>query len=321
MTFSLPTYGIGAAGLGNLYQAVSGDDAHATLDAIRATGFDYLDTAPHYGHGLSEQRLGAYFRQSGWVPHVTTKVGRVLKPVQGDMPDFGFVDPAPFVPTFDYSADGIIESFTGSQERLGVEAVNALLLHDIGKLTHGDDHPHVLAQALGESFPAMEALKTAGKTSAIGMGVNEVAMCEEVLSHRKLDCILLAGRYTLLEHADTLRFLNNCADAGVRIIIGGAFNSGLLAGNSKYDYGDAPAWAIERTAALREVCIAHNVSLQAAALQFCSAHPAVISVIPGVQQVSHVTDARRWIDETIPPALWADLKERGLINQDAPTPS
>lgn len=320
MTFELATYGIGAAGLGNLYQAISDDDARTTLDQIRAAGFDYLDTAPHYGHGLSEQRLGDCFRQSGWTPHLTTKVGRVLKPVQGDMPDFGFVDPAPFVPVFDYSGEGIEASFASSQERLGVERVDALLLHDIGQLTHGGDHPRVLAQALAESFPAMESLKAAGKTQAIGMGVNEVVICEEVLSHRKLDVILLAGRYTLLEHADTLGFLDDCHKEGVRLIIGGAFNSGLLAGNAKYDYGDAPDWAVEKAKALTDVCAKHGVSLPAAALQFCAAHPAVISVIPGVQQPSHVTDARRWIDEAIPTALWDDLKEQGLIAQGAPTP-
>ncbi len=321
MGLTLPTYGIGAAGLGNLYQAISDEDARATLDHIRAAGFDYLDTAPHYGHGLSEQRLGDYFKQSGWRPHITTKVGRVLKPVQGDMPDFGFVNPAPFVPTFDYSGEGIEASFKSSQGRLGVESVDALLLHDIGRLTHGDDHPRVLAQALAEAFPAMEGLKASGKTQAIGMGVNEVAICEEVLSHRKLDVILLAGRYTLLEHADTLGFLDNCHKESVRLIIGGAFNSGLLAGANKYDYGDAPDWAINKTKALNAVCAKHSVSLPAAALQFCAAHPAVISVIPGVQQPSHVTDAKKWVDEKIPAALWDELKENSLIDGEAPIPS
>lgn len=321
MALNLPTYGIGAAGLGNLYQAISDEAAADTLHALQGAGFDYLDTAPHYGHGLSEQRLGNYFRQTGWTPHITTKVGRVLKPVSGDMPDFGFVNPAPFVPTFNYSAKGIEDSFNSSQERLGVNQVDALLLHDIGKLTHGADHQRVFDQALAESFPAMDALKSTGKCDAIGMGVNEVAICRDVLSHRKIDCILLAGRYTLLEHQDTLSFLDECAESGVRIIIGGAFNSGLLAGTTKYDYGEVPEWAAIRTSQLHDLCDLHNVPLPAAALQFCAAHPAVQSVVPGVQQVSHVTDARHWIDEKIPAAFWDDLKERNLIAREAPTPS
>ncbi|MEN8723180.1 MAG: aldo/keto reductase [Alphaproteobacteria bacterium] len=326
MAFTLPPYGIGAAGLGNLYRPIPDADVTATLAAARDSGFTYLDTAPFYGHGLSELRLGTFMRETGWRPQLSTKVGRVLTPVGNrPMPDNGFANPAPFIPSFDYSAKGIETSFAGSQDRLGVEAVETLLLHDVGQLTHGDAHGAMLAQALDEALPAMDALKAAGKTKAVGLGVNEIPVCEEILSHRPLDCILLAGRYTLLEHDTSLPFLNDCHKAGTRIIVGGAFNSGLLATPdikaAKYDYGDAPDWAVAHAIALRKVCAAHDVSLQAAALQFCAAHPAVASVIPGVQHVSHVTDARVWIDETIPAALWTDLKERGLINKDAPTPS
>ena len=321
---TLPTFGLGLAGVGNLYQAISDEEAMATLKAGQGAGFGYVDTAPYYGHGLSEQRLGDFLRASDWQPAISTKVGRVLTPVTGDMPDFGFADPAPFLPSFDYSGEGVEQSFASSQQRLGVETVDALLLHDIGKLTHGNDHDRVLDQALGEALPAMDDLKAAGKTKAIGLGVNEIEVCEQVLGHRKLDVILLAGRYTLLEHENSLGFLSDCHKAGVKIIIGGAFNSGLLTGDpgsAHYDYGDAPAWAIDRTKALSAVCDNHNVSLASAALRFCAAHPAVLSVIPGVQQTSHVTDLSRWLKEDIPDALWSDMKEQGLIIADCPMPT
>mgnify|MGYP000504155303 CR=1 FL=1 len=322
---TLPPYGLGMAGLGNLYQALSEAVVRETLQQAEGLGFSYVDTAPFYGHGLSEKRIGAYLRETKWTPQISTKVGRVLDPVgDGPMPDNGFAEPAPYVPRFDYSAAGIEASFQGSRDRLGVERVDVVLLHDIGRLTHGDAHSRVMDQALDEALPAMDAIKARGQAGGIGLGVNEKEVCEEVLAHRSLDFILLAGRYTLYEHEATLGFLDSCLAAGVKIIAGGAFNSGLLAGApgkaAKYDYVDAPQAALDRVADLRAVCERHGVSLQAAALQFCAAHPAIVSVIPGVQSPAHVDDARRFIDETIPPALWAELKERGLIARDCPTP-
>mgnify|MGYP001948910577 CR=1 FL=1 len=322
---TLPQFGLGTAGLGNLYEAVSDIEAGAALASARALGFSYLDTAPFYGHGLSEQRLGRYLQSANWQPQLSTKVGRVLDPVgEGALPDHGFADPAPFAPHFDYSAAGVERSFGESCERLGVGRDDILLLHDIGRLTHGADHPRILSQALNEALPAMAAIKARGGARAIGLGVNEWQVCEEVLAHQPLDVILLAGRYTLFEHEDTLGFLNDCAQAGVGVIAGGAFNSGLLASpegqSAKYDYVDAPQSALERVAALRAVCTRHGVSLPAAALHFCTAHPAIWSVIPGVQNAAHVTDAKGFIDEEIPAALWAELKERGLIAAACPVP-
>lgn len=321
----LPTFGLGAAGLGNLYTAVSDNDAQATLIAAQSANLNYVDTAPFYGHGLSEQRIGAHIWASGITPHLSTKVGRRLEPAGNrSIPDNGFDSPAPFIPVFDYSANGIRASFEDSQSRLGVQSVDVLLLHDIGEVTHGAAHQKVLAQALEESLPEMAAMKWEGKTKAIGLGVNEIDVCRDVLEHFDLDVLLIAGRYTLLEHASSLAFLDECHRAGIGVIIGGAFNSGLLAASagepSRYDYSAAPNWAVNRAAELREVCETFGTSLPAAALHFCSAHPAVISVIPGAKSADQVRQIAGWIEGDIDPGLWAALKDKGLLSRDAPVP-
>ena len=323
--FSLPDFGLGAAGLGNLYTAVSDADASRTLAAAQAAGLTYIDTAPFYGHGLSEQRVGAHRWAEDARPSLSTKVGRRLEPANGrPIPDNGFATPAPFVPVFDYSAHGIRAAFEGSQARLGVASVDALLLHDIGEMTHGAAHPQILAQALEEALPEMAAMKWEGLTRAIGLGVNEINVCRDVLDHFDLDVLLLAGRYTLLEHTASLGFLDECHRAGIKVIIGGAFNSGLLAaapGDAlHYNYAAAPGWAVERANTLRNVCEAFGASLPAAALHFCKAHPAVISVIPGAQSARQVNEIAGWIAEEINPDLWTALKDRGLIAAEAPVP-
>lgn len=323
--FSLPDFGLGAAGLGNLYTAVSDADASRTLAAAQTAGLTYIDTAPFYGHGLSEQRVGAHRWAEDARPSLSTKVGRRLEPANGrPIPDNGFATPAPFVPVFDYSAHGIRAAFEGSQARLGVASVDALLLHDIGEMTHGAAHPQILAQALEEALPEMAAMKWEGLTRAIGLGVNEINVCRDVLDHFDLDVLLLAGRYTLLEHTASLGFLDECHRAGIKVIIGGAFNSGLLAaapGDAlHYNYAAAPGWAVERANTLRNVCEAFGASLPAAALHFCKAHPAVISVIPGAQSARQVNEIAGWIAEEINPDLWTALKDRGLIAAEAPVP-
>lgn len=321
-----PAYGLGAAGLGNLFKAITQSEAAATLEAARSVPWDLIDTAPHYGHGLSEQRIGAFLASSGWRPKLSTKVGRRLRPVgDGAIPDFGFVSPAPFAPEFDYTGSGIRAAFAGSRQRLGVETVDTLLLHDIGEMVHGAAHGKTLTQALNEALPEMAAMKAEGKTGRVGLGVNEVRVCQEVLERVHLDVVLLAGRYTLLEHEASLSFLNECNRSGVRVIIGGAFNSGLLASPAgetlNYDYAKAPAWAVDRTRALRDVCGQYDVPLPAAALQFCRAHPAVESVLPGAQTPAQVRQIAAWAQHDIPAELWAELKTRGLVSRDAPVPA
>ncbi|MFN3609256.1 MAG: aldo/keto reductase [Hyphomonas sp.] len=321
----LPKFGLGAAGIGNLYTELTDEAAHSTLSAAHDAGLGYVDTAPFYGHGLSEQRIGKHMWATGQRPVLSTKVGRRLEPAgNGSIPDHGFASPAPFIPVFDYSADGIRASFEGSVSRLGVQAVDILLLHDIGEMTHGSAHRKVLALALEESLPEMAALKFEGRTKWIGLGVNELDVCRDVLEHFDLDVLLIAGRYTLLEHASSVEFLDECHRAGVRVILGGAFNSGLLAAGpgdpQHYDYAAAPDWAVRRAAELREICEAFGTSLPAAALRFCAAHPAVVSVIPGARSADQVRQIADWINVEIDPVLWTVLKDKGLISRDAPVP-
>lgn len=323
---TLPEYGLGAAGLGNLYTAISDEDARETLLAAQQANLHFIDTAPFYGHGLSECRVGRHLSETWKRPLLSTKVGRRLEPAGNrKIPENGFAKPAPYIPYFDYSAAGIRQSFDDSRMRLGVESVEVLLLHDIGHATHGSDHEAVLKLALEEALPEMDALKWEGRTRWIGLGVNEIDVCRDVLDHVDLDVLLIAGRYTLLEHAASLPFLDECHRAGVRVIIGGAFNSGLLAASPgaplNYNYSTAPDWAIARTNALRESCDRHGTSLAAAALQFCKSHPAVISVIPGAQSAHQVAQIAEWVSEEIDPALWQLMKERGLVEAEAPVPS
>lgn len=325
-TGKLPRLGLGAAGLGNLYSEISEAEAMDTLLATRDAGLDLIDTSPFYGHGLSERRIGDCLTQTGWRPALSTKVGRVLEPA-GDspVPDNGFASPAPFIPRFDYSAGGIRRAFAGSKARLGVEGVDTLLLHDIGRMTHGDAHEHVLSQALQEALPEMAAMKAEGLTDRIGLGVNEVEACQEVIDLFDLDILLIAGRYTLLEHEASLVFLDTCHERGIQVMIGGAFNSGLLAAApdqpTHYNYDTAPDWAIERTSRLRQACARFDVPLPAAALKFCAAHPAVATVLAGGRTSDEVRQIARWTQTSIDPDLWAALQGDGLISDNAPVPA
>lgn len=322
----LPRFGLGAAGLGNLYSEVSEVEALDALLAARDAGLNLIDTSPFYGHGLSEQRIGDCLSQVSWRPAISTKVGRVLDPA-GDaaVPDNGFASPAPFIPRFDYSASGIRQAFEGSKARLGVDTVDTLLLHDIGRLTHGDAHEKILSQALKEALPEMARMKAEGLTSRIGLGVNEIEVCQEVIDQFDLDIILLAGRYTLLEHEASLSFLDSCHERGIDVMIGGAFNSGLLVSAEnqplRYDYDTAPEWAVEKAARLREVCDRFDVPLAAAALQFCAAHPAVSTVLAGARARIEVRQISDWTDTKIDPDLWEALRDSGLISGNAPVPA
>ncbi len=321
----LPAYGLGAAGLGNLYTEISDQVAQQALQAAYDNGLTYIDTAPFYGHGLSERRVGDFLAASGSRPALSTKVGRRLVPADGrPVPDNGFAAPAPFIPEFDYSAAGIRAAFDGSRQRLGVDAVDVLLLHDIGQMTHGAAHTKVLEQALHESIPEMAALKAEGRTTWIGLGVNEIEVCRQVLEHADIDVLLIAGRYTLLEHETSASFLDECHSRGVKAIIGGAFNSGLLVSSEsetvRYNYAEAPLWAIERTAMLRAACKSFEAELPAVALQFCKAHPAVVSVVPGARTREQVQQVIRWTQSKIDPGLWPALKALGLISRNAAVP-
>lgn len=320
--------GLGGAGLGNLYRAVSEADAEATVHAALAQGFGLIDTAPYYGHGLSEMRIGrALGAWRGARPVLSSKVGRVLEPLAAgeSAADFGFADPAPFAPRFDYSRGGVRRSLESSLERLGVARLDIALVHDIGAMTHGAANTELLRQVLDEALPELAAAREEGLIGAIGLGVNEVEVCADVLERAPLDCILLAGRYTILEQpALTSGLLARCAARGVRLLAAGVFNSGLLATQptavSTYNYAAAPGEILARAERLWALCASFGVEPQAAAVQFPAAHPVVAHVVVGARSAAEIADIARWRAATLPKDLWTALKRQGLIAAEAPTP-
>ena len=317
---ALPALGMGCAALGNLYAQISDKDAQAAMVAAAAGGVRFFDTAPFYGHGLSETRLGEFLAGQSTRPILSTKVGRSL--AYGESPgDTGFVAAAQARPYFDYSGAAVERQVRESLGRLGVDAVDMLLVHDLGALTHGEAHPRHFDIAMQGAFPVLAALKRQGLARGFGLGVNEVAICLQVLAEIDLDVILLAGRYTLLEQAPLDDLLPLCAARGVRVIVGGPFNSGVLAGNPQYDYGAVPPAVAARVQALADICARHGVPLAAAALQFPLAHPAVASVIPGARSAAEMTANIAHMAHPIPAALWADMRHAGLIRADAPVPA
>lgn len=315
----LPSLGMGCAAIANLYRAMRDADAQAALAAAAAGGIRYFDTAPYYGHGLSESRLGAFLRHCAGDVILSSKVGRSLVP-GAPQHDTGFVDAAPFTPVFDYSREGVLDQVDGSLQRLGRDAIDILFVHDIGAMTHGADHRVRFEEALGGAFPALAELKSRGTVGAIGIGVNEIAVCLETMAEVEIDIILLAGRYTLLEQAALDELLPLCVERGVRVVIGGPYNSGILAGGAHYNYGAAPAEVLERVQAIGDVCALFKVPLASAALQFPLAHAAVASVIPGARTASEVEANIGFMAHAIPPDFWAELKARKLLRSDAPVP-
>jgi D-threo-aldose 1-dehydrogenase len=318
----LTTLGFGAAALAGLYDAVDADVAAATLQAAWDAGVRFIDTAPFYGYTLSERRVGEFLAgkpRDGFV--LSTKVGRLMQPDATVQPGSdGWAAPLPFRPVYDYSYDGVMRSFESSLQRLGQSRIDLLLVHDIGRMTHGDQHErHWLALTDGGGLRALEALRSQGVVGAIGLGVNEWEVAQDALAIARLDCVLLAGRYTLLEQG-SMGFMDRCAAAGVRIIIGGPFNSGLLAGQARYNYGDVPADVMRRTEALSAACAEFDVPLEAAALQFPLAHPAVASVLAGMRSPTQVGANVAWLCHPIPRPFWLALHERGLIHAAAPLP-
>lgn len=321
MGFALPPFGLGGAGVGNLYRAVSDAEAVATVHAALEAGLGYIDTAPYYGHGRSETRIGMALREWGGArPIVSTKVGRALDrdPAPGD---FGFANPLPFRPRFDYSRAGVRASLEGSLQRLGVARVDIVLVHDIGCAEHGQDYGAQLSRVLDEALPELDAMRREGLLSFIGVGVNEACPVLDVLDRAPLDCALIAGRYTLLEQP-ALEMLERCAEAGVRVIAGGVFNSGLLASppgaHSTYNYAAAPAPVVARALAIWTACERLGATPQAAALRFPLAHRAVASVVVGARSPREVAEIVAWRDAPLPPALWETLKLEGFIAGAAP---
>ncbi|CAM4092297.1 aldo/keto reductase [Roseateles saccharophilus] len=318
----LSTLGLGAAALAGLYDAVDAPTAAATLRAAWDQGLRFIDTAPFYGYTRSENRVGAFLSDRCREDYVlSTKVGRLMEPDDSILPGAdGWADPLPFRPVYDYSYRGVMQSFEGSLRRLGVQRIDILLVHDIGRLTHGARHElHWHALTHGGGFRALQELRDQGLVRAIGLGVNEWEIAQEAIAATPLDCVLLAGRYTLLEQG-ALPFLDRCARAGVGVIVGGPFNSGLLAGQAKYDYSSAPPDITARARALAAVCAEFDVPLEAAALNFPLAHPAVVSVLAGMRSPAQVLANAGWMRQPLPGEVWQALRDRGLIHPEAPLP-
>ena len=322
--------GLGCAPIGNLYEECSDASAKSTIDAAWEIGMRYFDTAPLYGLGLSERRVGDALRERPRHEYfLSTKVGRLLDPDTSFRPGtsrYGFVNPMPFSVHFDYSYDGVMRSFEESLGRLALSRIDYLLVHDIGEATHGDgDEAHFAALADG-GYRALDELRDTGDISAIGLGVNEWQVCADAMEIGRWDCFLLAGRYTLLEQEPLHRFLPQCEAHGAKIILGGIYNSGILAtgtrsgGAMNYNYAPAPLEIVDRVSRIENVCDQHDVPLAAAALQFAQAHPAVQYVIPGIGDPQKVHETGRLIDLAIPGAFWEQLVGDGLIDPSAPLP-
>jgi D-threo-aldose 1-dehydrogenase len=314
----IPPFGLGCAQLGNLYRAISDETAADTVDTAWARGVRYFDTAPHYGLGLSERRLGAALRARPRDAYVlSTKVGRLLVPTTpaSGRDDQGFDVPATHHRVWDFSRDGVLRSLESSLERLGLDRVDVLFLHD------PDDH---WRQAIDEGYPALAELRDQGVVDAIGVGMNEPDMPARFVRHTDVDLIMLAGRYTLLEQG-ALDLLALCEQRDVRLVAAGVFNSGLLAtdrprADATYDYGPVPADLLDRARRIAEVCQRHGSSVPAAALQFPLAHPAVASVVVGSGTAEQVHRNVDLMNATTPAAMWMELAESGLLDPAAPIP-
>jgi D-threo-aldose 1-dehydrogenase len=318
--------GFGGAPIGNFNGVFDDDAATDMIEQSWALGVRYFDTAPGYGNGLSEHRLGQALRRiDRTAAVVSTKVGRVLTPTRGAPRVNGqYQDAPPFVANFDYSYDGVMRAVEQSMQRMLTDHFDALFIHDCDRYTHGESQPEYFRQALVSAFPALEALREQGVVKAIGFGVNETDVMAEAVKVTDTDLCLLAGRYTLLEQESLDELLPMCEERGVGIVLGGVYNSGVLAtgpvAGARFNYAPAPRDVLARAAALDEVCTRHGVPLAAAALQFAFAHPAVTSICLGARNAGQQSRNAELFEEPIPEELWEDLRDAGLIREDAPTP-
>ncbi|MGY0020240.1 aldo/keto reductase [Streptomyces sp. YJ-C3] len=309
--------GFGAAGIGNLYTEVRDDEAYAAVDAAWDAGVRYFDTAPHYGIGLSERRLGAYLRTRPSTSYtLSTKVGRLLEPYDGGGDDLrnGFAVPASHRRVWDFSAAGVRRSIEDSLGRLGVDAIDVVYLHD------PDDHAE---QAFGEAYPELERLRGEGLVSAIGAGMNQAGMLTRFVRDTDVDVVLCAGRYTLLDQRALTGLLPAAAARGVRVVIGGVFNSGLLADpkeGATFDYALARPDVLARAGEFKQLAERHGTTLRAAALAFPFGHPAVTSVLVGTRSAAEVADTAEQFAAPVPAEFWAEARSRKLLAADVPTP-
>ena len=318
--------GFGAAPLGDLYARLDESTAIGAVTAAIDSGITLFDTAPLYGHGLAERRCGTALRahpRDGFV--LSTKVGRWMDPSKGPGDRSGYFGGLPHAAVIDYSYDGTMRSFEQSLLRLGLDRIDILLIHDVDVWTHGAD---AIEQRFGEAmdgaYRALDELRSAGVISAIGVGVNEAEMCERFAAAGDFDVMLLAGRYSLLEQPALQGFLPIAERRGLGVLLGGVFNSGILATGAvpgaHYNYAVAPPTIMARVERIEAVCQAHGVRLADAALQFPLAHPAVSSIVLGATSEQEVRRNIAALSRKIPSALWSDLKAEGLLEPHVPVP-
>ncbi|HEY6431946.1 MAG TPA: aldo/keto reductase [Acetobacteraceae bacterium] len=315
--------GFGTATMGGSRIPVTRDESEAMVRAAWDAGVRYVDTAPFYGVGSSERRVGDALRdkpRDEWV--LSTKVGRLLKPRRGaEANTDGRTAPLPFTVQYDYSHDGIMRSVDDSYQRLGLDKIDILYVHDIGAYQHKDAAAGHMKVLRDSGYRALTDLKRTGVVSAIGIGVNEKEVLLEAMGWGEWDVFLLAGRYTLLEQAPLDDLLPLCEKRGTSIVIGGPLNSGILAGRDTWNYAPAPADVVERVKKIQAACDRHKVPLPAAALQFPLAHKAVCATIPGPRTVAEFKQNLELMRMKIPADLWAELKHEKLLHPGAPVPA
>lgn len=300
---ALSEIGLGCATLAFDAAVQAQSDARELLVQAQELGISYFDTAPFYGRGLSERLVGDAIRGNCAVV-LSSKVGRQLSP------DTNVETGMPFTVAFDYSYDGIMRSVEDSFQRLGLANIDILFAHDLGRHTHGDAAGVQFRSFFdGGGYRALESLRAAGDVKSIGLGVNEIAVCQQAMAHGEFDVFLLAGRHSLLERTEAMTFFGECARVGTDIVVGGPFNSGLLVGGATYNYGAVPEDISERHQALLAYCKGQGVDIGAAALQFPLRQPIVKSVIPGPKSLTELQQILHWAAVDIPNAFWAGLEE------------
>ena len=320
--------GLGGAPLGDLYERIPEERAVATLEIAYQRGIRFFDTAPLYGHGLSEHRLGHVLRSKPRADLVvSTKVGRWLRPERGELVDRGqFAGGLNFQTVYDYSYDGTMRALEQSYHRLGMDQVDIALIHDVDIWTHGsaEAYERRFREAMDGAYRALDELRRSGVVRVIGVGINEVAPCVRFAKEAAFDCFLLAGRYTLLEQNGLNDLFPLAEQHGFSLLLGGPFNSGILATGAtpgaKYNYKPAPPAIIKQVARIEAVCKRHDVPLAAAAIQFPLGQPTIASIVTGAVSPFEVERNAAYVDMQIPRSLWDELKAEKLLAADAPVP-
>ena len=325
---SLTRIGFGGAPIGDINRAPSDTETRRLLDTAWNAGIRYFDVAPMYGAGLAERRMGDFLREKPRDEYVlSTKVGRLLVPDRAAaMARYNDMRATPFRYVFDYSYDGIMRSFEHSIQRLGLERIDILYLHDLGRFSQGARYDETLRQALDGGIRALTELRDSGAVKAIGAGVNEWQILDELMNHARWDVFLLANRYTLLDQEVIDTFFPRCRREGVAIVDGAPLHSGILALGTKtpnpiYDYRPASEAILAKVARIEAVCARYDTPLVRAALTFPLGNDLVAAIIPGFSVPSDLDQNLAQYREAIPPDLWTDLKAEGLLHPEAPVPT